>query len=350
MDWIQIRHTLWPWEANLILWLQDLPAEFITSMQWVSELGHPPFMLSLIILCYWGWKEEMGIQLAKFLTLSGVVMSLSKDLILAPRPFWIHADIETLGKAGGFGMPSGHAMMACVWLVVMAHTKSNALKTLGWSVILLTGLSRVTLGLHSPLQVAAGWAVGVLVFGEIVFKLFNSKSTLSPHTQDLKRNAILIGILILGAFMIYSQNHDWQAPKAWSAFLEEKGLSTTTIRTPTPKGFVIYLSIFTSLVIWNWIRAVFMPKLQLQGTFKQRLGRVTMGILVGIASYYFYQAKKSSISNLDTGYYLMLISLCGVSSFLLVIGFPWFFQKIRLDSECKSQSMVKNCSSSSRVL
>ena len=333
MDWIELLHRLWPWEANLILWLQGLPDAFITVMRWVSELGHPPFMLSLILFAYWGWKEEAGIQLAKFLTLSGVVMSLSKDLLLAPRPFWVHAEIQTLGKAGGFGMPSGHAMMACVWLVVMAHCKSKSVRTFGWSVILSTGLSRVALGLHSPLQVIAGWVIGVMVFGEIVFKLCNSKSNLPTHTQEVRRDAILISILTLGAFAIYKFNLNWQSPENWLSNLQEKGLSTSTIRNPSAKGCVIYLSLYTSLVVWQWIRIDRMPKLKLGGTLKQRVWRVSIGIMLGVSSYYLYQLKKTAIPSFEGDVNLILVALSGFSTFLLVIGFPWFFDRIRLNSK-----------------
>jgi membrane-associated phospholipid phosphatase len=322
-----------------------LPDAFITAMRWVSELGHPPFMLSLILFAYWGWKEEAGIQLAKFLTLSGVVMSLSKDLLLAPRPFWVHPEIHTLGKAGGFGMPSGHAMMACVWLVVMAHCKSKPVQFFGWSVILLTGLSRVALGLHSPLQVVAGWAIGVMVFGEIVFKLFNPKSRLPEHKQEGRRDAILITILTLVAFAIYKYNLNWQAPEIWLSNLQEKGLSASTIRNPSAKGCVIYLSLYTSLVLWQWIRINSMKNLKLEGTMKQRVWRVSIGILIGIASYYLYQSKKTAIPSFDGNLNLILVALSAFATFLLVIGFPWFFDRIHLNSK-ELQTKSKNCSNS----
>ena len=333
MDWIELLHRLWPWEASLILWLQHLPDAFILSMRWISELGHSPFMLSLILFAYWGWKEEAGIQLTKFLTLSGVVMSLSKDLLLAPRPFWVHPEIQTLGKAGGFGMPSGHAMMACVWLIVMAHCQSKPVRCLGWSVILLTGLSRVALGLHSPLQVVAGWMIGVVIFVGIVFKFFHPKPVRPAYTQEAVRDTIMISLLTLLAFAIYKFNLHWQAPENWLSNLQEKGLSTEIIRPPSARGCVIYLSCYASLVFWQWIRSSRMPKLKLNGTVGQRAGRVSIGLLLGVFSYYVYQSQKTAVPGLYEIPNPMLILLAVCATFLLVIGFPWLFDRIHLNSE-----------------
>lgn len=230
-------------------------------------------------------------------------------------------------------MPSGHAMMACVWLVVMAHCKSKSVRCFGWSVILLTGLSRVALGLHSPLQVFAGWAIGVIVFGEIVFKFFNPKSILPEHKQELRRDIILVSILTLGTFAIYNFNNNWQAPEVWISNLQEKGLSASSIRPPTAKGCEIYLSLYASLVFWQWIRIDRMPKLKLNGTMKQRVWRVSIGILIGVSSYYLYQFKKTAIPSFDGNMNLLLVGLSVFATFLLVIGFPWFFDRIHLNSE-----------------
>jgi len=336
-DWIQHLHKLWQWESQLILWLQSQTPLFVESMRWVSELGHPPAMLTLILITYWGWKDEAGIQLAKFLTLSGLVMCLLKDFILAPRPFWIHPDVQALGSAGGYGMPSGHAMMACVWLIVLVHTQHAGLKLWSIAVILATGMSRVTLGVHSPLQVLAGWLIGSCVFVWIRMNASRPGAEKAHKSADLMREMIVLMLLGGMTWFVYQRLVDWSVPESWIEMSVDKTSEAKVPSVPNPRSAVFYLSLSIGLALWHWVRAACCDRLKPGGSLIQRFARVSTGLVLGGGVYYLY--KKSNINAQLDPHLMYAVGAvgCFMSTFLLVLGFPWLFQTMGMAPKASSR-------------
>ena len=97
------------WEMELILWLQSAPQWLMEAMRWISELGHTPVLMSLVIVVSLAAQRNVGIRTLQFLSLSGFYMVLAKDFFQHPRPYWLEPDIVPWGPSGSFGMPSGHA-------------------------------------------------------------------------------------------------------------------------------------------------------------------------------------------------------------------------------------------------
>ncbi len=80
-----------------------------------------------------------------------------------PRPFQVLPDVLLrAGRSNSFGTASAHsANMACIATIITAR-----LGRWGWIwivVALLTGVSRIYVGVHFPTQVLLGWTVGILV-------------------------------------------------------------------------------------------------------------------------------------------------------------------------------------------
>jgi len=81
----------------------------------------------------------------------------------SPRPFQVLPDVlMRAGKSDSFGTASAHsANMACIATIL-----AGRLGRWGWvwiTVALLTGISRIYVGVHFPSQVLLGWTVGLLV-------------------------------------------------------------------------------------------------------------------------------------------------------------------------------------------
>ncbi|MCX2730006.1 phosphatase PAP2 family protein [Saccharopolyspora sp. NFXS83] len=96
---------------------------------------------------------------------TGLAVYLIKIMIARPRPLVVDAVVVE----DGFGFPSGHSahaaalyLMLGVFALRLLRTRwaRNALFTAAVLAIVITGFSRVMLGVHSPTDVLAGWTLG----------------------------------------------------------------------------------------------------------------------------------------------------------------------------------------------
>jgi undecaprenyl-diphosphatase len=92
----------------------------------------------------------------------------TKAVIARPRPYVRCVDIRRCGRAlDQFSFPSGHVLHAVAFSLILVQTYPM----LGWVLgpfVVLVALSRVTLGLHYPSDVAAGAAIGAALAGFIL--------------------------------------------------------------------------------------------------------------------------------------------------------------------------------------
>ncbi|MFR9728201.1 phosphatase PAP2 family protein [Saccharopolyspora sp. MS10] len=96
---------------------------------------------------------------------TGLAVYLFKIMIARPRP----RVVDALVLEDGFGFPSGHSAHAAALYLMLGAFGLRLLST-RWArtaavtaavlAVVLTGFSRVMLGVHSPTDVLAGWTLG----------------------------------------------------------------------------------------------------------------------------------------------------------------------------------------------
>ncbi|MBP2146098.1 membrane-associated phospholipid phosphatase [Methanofollis sp. W23] len=131
----------------------------------VSFTGSAAFFLLILPLVYWCVSPRLGLRLGLLLTVSVGVNTSAKLLFATPRPYWVSAAVHPLATHPSFSMPSGHAQNAVpFWGLLAAWTRWKRWAVAAATVlILLTGFSRVVLGVHFPGDVLAGWAIGAIL-------------------------------------------------------------------------------------------------------------------------------------------------------------------------------------------
>ena len=139
-------------------------------MNAISFLGED---LSYMILIIWLWSSrspKLVARIAVLLFLSFFLNSFLKDLFEQPRPFQ-YGKVLQLGKADGYGIPSGHAQSSLLfWGMAAVSYPTPRLSRVATALVLLIGFSRVYLGVHFPTDVLGGWLVaGVLMIGTFRF-------------------------------------------------------------------------------------------------------------------------------------------------------------------------------------
>ncbi|MFC2115778.1 phosphatase PAP2 family protein [Bacteroidota bacterium] len=207
----------WTWEIWLILLLQDTGDWLTPLMEVFTWTGYPQAYMILIAVIYWAFDRKLGMRLAIFLPLSASVNSILKQAIHAPRPFWVDNRILAIHAENGFGMPSGHAQSATVWLLAGAYLRKGWIWILAMVLTLGVGLSRAYLGVHSPSQIIVGWLIGIVLI--ILFLRFESSvliwlGKLKLFKQLLFVLACSMLIFLLGSIFVLMLN-SWEMPFDW---------------------------------------------------------------------------------------------------------------------------------------
>ncbi|MCX6756516.1 MAG: phosphatase PAP2 family protein [Candidatus Nomurabacteria bacterium] len=137
-------------------------------------LSYVYIYLIIIILIIWSLffvKKNKKVFDFSLIAFSGVLSWFAahflKITMMIPRPY-LTENIVPLFRDSGYSFPSEHAAV-CASLALSGYFMH---KHLGYALMffaLLIGLSRIVIGVHYPIDVVAGYCVGVL-FTSLVFK------------------------------------------------------------------------------------------------------------------------------------------------------------------------------------
>ena len=137
---------------------------------WIGNLTHwysyTPVILLLLIIPR--TRMKAGLPIAAVLAVSAFLGPVVlKNIFAIERP-----NINQLIDPGGFGYPSGHSMNAAAFfgaciIIVLRYSKNKALKIcftiFAVICIILVGLSRIYLGVHTLTDVLGGYSAGTAV-------------------------------------------------------------------------------------------------------------------------------------------------------------------------------------------
>lgn len=142
-----------------------------------------PLVTAVCLVLIWRGHRRM----AAFCALSALIptlnMLLFKSMIARPRPsLWPHLVVEH-----NFSFPSGHSTFAAAVAVMLTvgFYRTPYRRTaciIGLTFALLTGFSRIYLGVHYPTDVWAGWTNGLLV------SLLTARILLKPDHNNPRQN------------------------------------------------------------------------------------------------------------------------------------------------------------------
>ena len=133
----------------------------------VTHLGSGPGVISMALLYSWWIDPPGGRRLGILLGFSWLLNLTLKDLFALPRPFQTDpaaASEAARTTARGPGFPSGHTQATSTfWFFLAFHHRRRWLYGVAVVAVVLVGLSRVWLGVHYPLDILGGLAVGLVL-------------------------------------------------------------------------------------------------------------------------------------------------------------------------------------------
>lgn len=136
---------------------------YIDAEHWVllTHLGAAALPLLLFVLGCVIQRQRFALTMGLLTTLTGILVIVLKQIIQQPRPYLLTDSFTVYEMSSGFGMPSGHSANAFVtFFVIGLFVKSRLAWPVVFILIVLAGLSRAYLGVHSLAQVCAGLALG----------------------------------------------------------------------------------------------------------------------------------------------------------------------------------------------
>ncbi len=152
----------YPWLDSLI-WFLAVPLIYITIV-FVGiflSIQYKIFSGDMTIKSLWGrGKEVFWIFFSA--ALAYFIAHILKNIIHTDRPFVALQNIQSLFTETDYAFPSGHSTtIAALAFAVYFRNKYLGLLCIG--IALLIGLARVMAGVHFPIDIIGGFAIGFLV-------------------------------------------------------------------------------------------------------------------------------------------------------------------------------------------
>ena len=142
-----------------------------TFFSTITHLGEETVFIVLGILFFWCINKKEGYYLLSVGLIGTVINQFLKLLFRIPRP-WVKDPNFTIvesarAEATGYSFPSGHTQSAVgIFAGIARWHKGIIVRIIGISVCVLVPLSRLYLGVHTPLDVGVSIIIALsLVFG-----------------------------------------------------------------------------------------------------------------------------------------------------------------------------------------
>jgi membrane-associated phospholipid phosphatase len=154
------------YSTDVVHFCQRTLSGFDDFLAFVSSASNPAQILHRVVPLLASVK---GPQVALKVLVAYVAADVSNLALKWPlqgdRPFWMDREIRQFGGNTcevGFGMPSGHVQVTVASYAVLASSfKNTPMNGLVLVAVVLTAVSRVHMGAHTPLQVTCGGIAGI---------------------------------------------------------------------------------------------------------------------------------------------------------------------------------------------
>ena len=239
-------------QAEIIRAIQSVASPALDVVfQIITVIGEELFLLPVAALLFWCVNKELGYWICWCAAQGNLLVNTVKGIFKVERPIG-YEGIRTLRAqtATGYSFPSGHTQSCANLFTALARAVNRKrFWILAFVLPLLVGISRLYLGCHWPMDVAASYAIGIclpLLLWLLYRKFANHKALL-----------FLISTLIFAPFCLMRGT----IADFWKSF-----------------GFAVGLSAAT------YIETKFI-KFSVEGTLKQRALRFAIGLVLIVLAY-----------------------------------------------------------------
>lgn len=162
---------------NLLYRLPELLTPIFIAITLLGSFG---ITFIFVIIFIFKKRSDIAIRLASAAIISRLIVELVKNWIERGRPEAFYSWVDPRVSASGWGFPSGHAgVAAAVGMTLALYAPRTYRKWIIWGFVLV-GCSRVFLGVHLPLDVIGGWAIGLFSYSLTCLVLGSKFNPINP--------------------------------------------------------------------------------------------------------------------------------------------------------------------------
>lgn len=165
----------------------------------VTHLGEETFFILLGLIFFWCISKQEGYYLLSIGFIGTIINQFLKLFFRIERP-WVKDKNFTIvesarAEASGYSFPSGHTQSSVgIFGGIARFNGSRWLRTVCIAICILVPLSRLYLGVHTPLDVGVSLIVAVI----LIFGLYPIIRKGFQNTKVLRATLISIVVLALG--------------------------------------------------------------------------------------------------------------------------------------------------------
>lgn len=277
-------------QIQILQYLEQMRTETLTLLMTViTMMAETLFISSIVAALYWCVDKTKSKRLAWMIFCSTGINGVVKNIIKMPRPFQVGVVSPIrVQTATSYSFPSGHTQAATsFWGGSMIVLKSKPVIWLGSIMIALTGLSRMYLGVHWPMDIVGGILFG---FASILIanKLLNEKGEVTKwHVVGTSIAFILVLLFNADADLYKAIASLWGF--ALGAYLEQKYIDFKPNQPARIQAVKVMIGILGIIVFQVGLKKVF-PSYKVLHMIRYAL--TMLWVLAG-APYIFKKCIKS---------------------------------------------------------
>jgi membrane-associated phospholipid phosphatase len=331
------------WGVQWILALQRWAGWLAGPMKVITFAGSVEFYLLVMPALYWCWDSRLGLRAGIGLLLSAGVNSILKIALHGPRPYWLDPRVPLLTHGEtSFGIPSGHSQDSTVlWGVVGADPRYRKAWPILLVLVVLIGVSRMYLGVHLPVDVFAGWAIGAILLTLLLYLEPPLTAWFRQWSRTQQTAMLFAGSLIIifvGAWARSVVQANWSLPVAWARNAAAQAPNDPI--APLSIGSLIMSSSalfgLTAGALWLSSRG----RLDAGGPWYKRLGRYLVGVVGVLVLWQGLGMLFALLAGEETllGYALRYVRYGTIGVWISALG-PVVFLRLRLaEGEANTQN------------
>jgi len=161
----------------------------------ITNLHHEAVYVLILPLLYWLYDKQFGRYMFSVFFIGFWSNAALKQVFQTPRPDPTQVRVILAETGGGYSFPSGHAQTPLVfWGAIAHHLQRRWFTWFTVVLVFLIGFSRLYIGVHWPLDVIGGWAIGLAV----LWLMVRSRPFWTGQRQGLALR-VLLAFLMPGA-------------------------------------------------------------------------------------------------------------------------------------------------------